>query len=111
MDKRLEIEGSPYSKFVQAMRQHGYNSDINIEVGTVTSSNPIRISLDNEAIELDSDDLVIAESLTEHTRKGRVNGGDIVDIEFESSLEKGARVILASVDDGQLYYVLDKAVE
>jgi hypothetical protein len=69
MKKRLKIEGDPYSKMVQLMSTHGYNKDVNIVLGTVTAAPPdLKIQPDNMPFELDKDDLIVLEHLTNHKR-------------------------------------------
>ena len=57
------LEGSGAARFVQLMRQHGYNKDIEIQLGKVTKISPIEISLES-GIALEEDDLIIAEGLS-----------------------------------------------
>jgi hypothetical protein len=100
----------------------------------------IRIKVDNMKIELDAADLVVAEHLTAHTRHIQItasgdanltshsittepsssytsftlNSSDLTvtdaTISYIDELKTGDRVIVASVNDGQLYIVLDRAV-
>ncbi|MNN45494.1 hypothetical protein D3C81_1598320 [compost metagenome] len=64
------IEGSGAAQLVQLMRHFGYNSDVNIELGTVTSPPPnLKVKVDNLSVELDKDDLIVAQHLTKHKRK------------------------------------------
>ena len=93
MDKRLNIEGSPASKMIQLMRQHGKNKDVTIDLGTVRESDPnIVIQLDSDGLLLERGDLVIAASV------------------FAQGFEVGDKVIVIGDDDTQFYYVIDKAV-
>ncbi len=92
MDKRTNIEGSGASKMVQLMRKHGFNKEVGIEVGTVTSSLPnVTIEL-TDGIELDQDDLVLTKTV------------------YDAGLSVGDEVIVISDNDSQFYYVIDKAV-
>lgn len=100
----------------------------------------LKIKIDNMKIELDATDLVVAEHLTAHTRLIQISAlnnanitshnittvpttsyttftlGDsdltVTDatIDYLDELKIGDRVIVASVNDGQLYIVLDRAV-
>lgn len=91
MNERLEGDGA--ARLIQLMRQHGYNKDVDIELATVTSTPPnIKIQIDNMKVELDSDDIVITETLK------------------KASPQPGDRVVVASVRNGQLYIALDKVV-
>lgn len=128
MTTKERLEGSGAKRLIQLMRQHGYNADVNIELATVTSAPPnLRIKIDNMKVELDRDDLVVAESLLDHERIYSVQGGlvsgSVSDgsnlqslsvtegkLTIKSPLKVGDRVIVASANNGQLYFVIDKAV-
>lgn len=63
------IEGSGASQLVQLIRAIGYNSEITFELATVTSAPPqLKIKVDHMNVELEKDDLIVAQSLTKHTR-------------------------------------------
>ncbi|MFC4101720.1 DUF2577 family protein [Paenibacillus xanthanilyticus] len=65
----LRIEGSGASQLVQLIKELGHNTDVTIELGTVTANPPaLKIKLDNMNVELEKDDLIVAQSLTKHTR-------------------------------------------
>jgi hypothetical protein len=105
------LEGSGAKRLIQLMRQHGYNTDVNIELATVTSAPPdLKIKVDNMKVELDRDDLIVAQYLTKHKRQAKINGGTTVELEYQDELKPGDRVIVASANNGQLYFVIDKAV-
>ncbi|OQP06851.1 hypothetical protein B1690_05945 [Geobacillus sp. 46C-IIa] len=104
------MEGNGAVRLIQLMRQHGYNKDISIELATVTSPPPnIKIRVDNMKIELDKDDVIIAQHLTKHKRQVRINGGTTVELEHQDELKVGDRVIVAS-DRDQVFYIIDRAV-
>ncbi|WP_059040803.1 DUF2577 family protein [Paenibacillus rubinfantis] len=64
------IEGSGASQLVQLIRAIGYNSDITLELATVTAPPPeLKIKVDHMNVELEKDDLIVAQSLTKYTRK------------------------------------------
>ncbi|SDE96888.1 Protein of unknown function [Fontibacillus panacisegetis] len=64
------IEGSGASQLVQLIRAIGYNSDITIELATVTAEPPeLKIKVDHMNVELEKDDLIVAQSLTKYKRK------------------------------------------
>lgn len=66
---RESFQGSPASQIIQIIRCVGYNDFDRIELATVTSPPPnLRIRIDDMAIELEADDLVVAEHLTRHKR-------------------------------------------
>lgn len=63
------LEGSPYSRLSQMMGKFGYNKAVDFEIGTVISPEPnLIVKMDSSPIELDRDDLLIAEHLTNHKR-------------------------------------------
>lgn len=111
-DERLE--GSGASKMVQLIKKFGHNTDINIELGTVTASPPaLKIKIDNMNLELEADDLIVAMCLTKHKRtitfKTATSTTD-AEIEYTDELKKGDRVIVAEINKGQTYVILDRAV-
>jgi len=86
-------QGNGYSQFVQLMRKHGHNKDIDIELGTVRAAPPeVAIRLDGFDFDLYKGDLIFA--------------GKVVD----TPLQEGDRVIVASNEAQTTYFVLDKAV-
>ena len=108
MDKRVRIEGSSESQWVQVIRKFGHNTDVEFEIGTVLAPPPeISVRLDRDDIILDKQDLVVAESLLEHTRSMTI--GDIrQSVTMHSPLMIGDRVIIAAMDEKQRYFLLDK---
>lgn len=68
----MRIEGSGPSKLTQVIRHISQNSitGITLELATVTAPLPdLKIKVDGMSIELEKNDLVIAEYLTRHSRK------------------------------------------
>lgn len=64
------IEGSGASQLVQLIRTIGYNPEITFELATVTSAPPqLKIKVDHMNVELEKDDLIVAQSLTSFKRK------------------------------------------
>ncbi|WP_239613951.1 DUF2577 domain-containing protein [Cohnella mopanensis] len=106
----IEIpEGSGRAKLRGVLDALGKLGGMRFEFATVTAPLPsIRVKVDNCPIELDADDLVICEHLTQHKRTASINGGAPVEIEYEASLSAGDRVVVASINDGQLYVVIDR---
>ncbi|KQC48535.1 hypothetical protein AP057_12735 [Geobacillus sp. Sah69] len=105
------LEGNGAARLIQLMRHHGYNKDVDIELATITSAPPnIKVKIDNMNIELDRDDLIVARYLTKHKRQVKIDGGATVEIEYQDELKVGDRVIVVSANNGQLYFVIDKAV-
>lgn len=124
------LEGNPASKLLQLMRKHGYNSDIEMRVATVTKTSPLSIRIKGDPFDLSDDELIIADHLKKHTRTATISNANITGsttnadghshgiqsitlknatIEFESKLKVGDDVIVIVADSGQLYYVMDKA--
>jgi hypothetical protein len=105
------IHGSGASQLVQLMRQYGYNKDIDVELATVTNAPPnLRIKVDNMSVELENDDVIVAQYLTKHTRKISIDGGVESTLQFNDELKVNDRVIVASINNGQTYVILDRAV-
>ena len=93
MNKRLKVEGSPASRMVQLMRNHGYNRDVTIELGTIVTPLPsLIVKLASDGLVLERDDLIVAGLVATYT------------------LVAGDQLILIGDDDSQMYYVIDKAV-
>ncbi|MEW9697938.1 DUF2577 family protein [Paenibacillus sp. SI8] len=105
------MEGSGIGQLAQVIKRLGYNDFDRFEFATVTSPPPaIRIKIDNMKIELDASDVVMAECLTAHNRTVSINGASDVTLAFKDELKTGDRVIVVSVNDGQSYAILDRAV-
>lgn len=130
------LEGSGVSQLRQAIASVGYNPYDKLELATVIASPPeLRIKIDNMTIDLDADDLVVAEHLTRHTRivtitheqdaerdvgdivpfpKDNDSDGDLyrkqsyVLMQFEDVLKPGDRVLVSSMNDGQTYVIHDR---
>ena len=86
-------QGNPYSQFVQLMRKHGRNQDIDIELGTVTAPPPeVAIRLDSLGFDLYTSEIIFASKVV------------------DTPLQVNDRVIVASNEAQTLYFVLDKAV-
>ena len=107
----VAIEGSGASQFVRMLQHFGSAAGTKIELGTVTVAAPsLQVRIDNMSIDLEPDDLIVAAHLTKHKRRIRVDGGAEQEYEFMDELAVGDRVIVASADNGQNYYVIDRAV-
>lgn len=105
------MEGSPGSQLIQLIRKHGYNKDVDIELATVTAAPPaLRVKIDGMKIELEADDFVVAQSVTERTETHRYSDGTTRDVTIQNALKAGDRVIVASIKNGQLYVILDRMV-
>lgn len=63
------MEGSGSVRLINLIKKHGYNKDLSVSLATVTSGFPeFKIQIDGMKIELDKDDVIIAEHLTKHKR-------------------------------------------
>lgn len=94
-----------------------------ITLATVTKPSPIAIRVDGDSIDTPAEGIIVAEHLAEHKRTISYSGGTVEvggtsssisitdgELTFKSALKKDDRVIVAIANDGQLIYVLDKAV-
>lgn len=141
----MESEGGTYTRFIQLMKQHGYNKDVDFLLGTIASSPPnLRVKLDGMSIELEKDDVIVAEHLTKHKRKIRITSSTVslskkkdegatseelsgaykhahdvsitngnfsateAEIEYLDELKAGERVLVAEIENGQQYVILDR---
>lgn len=103
------VEGSGRAKLGHVIKMLGFNRDIDLELATVTGALPnIKIKIDNMPVELDVDDLIVCEHLTEHSRQVTISGSTSSAITFKSALSVGDRVIVASINKDQRYVVIDK---
>lgn len=103
------VEGSGRAKLSHVIKSLGFNQDTTVELATVTAALPdVKIKVDNVSIEFDADDLIVCEHLTEHEREASINGGPDAVITFKPALLVGDRVIVASINNGQRYVVLDR---
>ncbi|WP_232696183.1 DUF2577 domain-containing protein [Brevibacillus daliensis] len=132
------LEGGGVSKLRQRISQIGYNKDVDIELGTVLTPLPnltVQVDADQKLV-LTTDDLIVAERLTRHKRIATLShseGADrdlgdgkatdsssdaydqswdhrYIELTFEDVLKPGDRVILASINEGQTFVVVDRAV-
>ncbi|WP_346773990.1 DUF2577 domain-containing protein [Brevibacillus sp. SYP-B805] len=139
MPRNLErYEGTGISQLEQWIKDVGYNDFDKLYLATVTSVPPnLKVKIDNWPIELEADDLIVAEHLTRHTRivtithdegtsrdVGDMNPkptdhdseGDLyfrteyLELKFEDVLKEGDRVLVASMNEGQTYVILDRVV-
>lgn len=125
-----QLEGTGAARLLQL-----FNGDkthpTTITNATIQSVSPISVRVDGDSVDTPEQGIILAEHLTEHTRtincKGGTISGQVVDtysgggdlaslnivdgeLTFKCDLKVGGRVIVAVVNDGQLIYVLDKAV-
>ncbi|MBW4841169.1 MAG: DUF2577 domain-containing protein [Paenibacillaceae bacterium] len=95
------IEGSGASQLVQLIRAIGYNSDITLELATVTAPPPeLKIKVDHMNVELEKDDLIVAQSLTKYTRKANVKSEGKTEVSSTSITQ--ASVLVVSSGSGEI---------
>ena len=104
------MEGSGAARLSLLMQSQPKNDD-GLTVATVTRIPPaLAIRLDGDPFDLSGGELIVAEHLTEYKRQVSINGGPFNEMVVKSGLSVGDKVIVVTAQDGQLYYVLDKAV-
>lgn len=123
-----QLEGSGASRLLKTFKSR--TKPLSLTLATITALPPeISVRVDGDSIDTPHEGVIVAEHLTEHKRTitfsdvatGLVDGvhgpGVIRDIQITQKemtvhcdLIEGDRVIVAIADDGQLVYVLDKAV-
>lgn len=108
----MTLEGIGGSRLLQAMRTYGKDTTMptTISRATVVTPSPISVRLDGDTEDTPSDGIIIAEHLTEHTRTIQLESGIEQTMTIKSPLTTGDPLIVAITNDGQLVYVLDKAV-
>ncbi|MGP0587274.1 DUF2577 family protein [Paenibacillus timonensis] len=95
------IEGSGASQLVQLIRAIGYNSDITLELATVTAAPPeLKIKVDHMNVELEKDDLIVAQSLTKYSRKVNVKSEGKTEVSSTSITQ--ASVLVVSSGSGEI---------
>ena len=84
------VEGDSYTRLISLLG--GNKSEpISITLATVISPSPLSIRVDGDTVDTPGEGIILAERIS-------------------ASLVAGDRVITAIASDGQLIYVLDKAV-
>lgn len=105
------LEGSGISKLRQMIQKHGHNDFDRFELATVTSPPPsLRFRVDSMTMDLEADDVIVAQHLTAHDRTISLNGGADSTLSYKDELVAGDRVIVVSMSGGQTYVILDRAV-
>jgi hypothetical protein len=76
----------------------------------VTSASPnLEIKLKSNAKLLIPNELInVAEHLTNHKRQIRVNGGTVQTYEFMDELKVGDKIMVASYQGGQSFFIVDR---
>lgn len=106
--------GSVYSGIIPIIKQVAIDAmnstqPVQFVFGTVTSVSPLKIQV-TPKLTLGKGNLVLAESLSKKSTTTTVNGSKVT-VTFDNSLKKNDSVILARMQGGNKYLVLDKAVE
>lgn len=103
----MTLEGSGAARLLKIF---GNNDEpTTITLATVVSPSPISVRVDGDSIDTPSEGIIVAEQLTEHKRLIAYKGED-GEMTLKPALKKGDRVIVAIANNGQLIYVIDKAV-
>lgn len=117
---------SLYSGIIPIIKQAAVDAvnstqPVNFVFGTVTSTSPLKVQI-TPKLTLGSGNLIVAGSLSKKSVKVTVSGNTgtteshnhavsiPVTITIDNSLKKGDSVILARIQGGNKYLVLDKAV-
>lgn len=104
------FEGNGINQLGAAIRSLGFNEFDRYEIATVISVMPTLVKVDGLGFELDANDLIIAESLTERKQLVTLEDGTTQEMTFHSPLNPGDRVLVASMSGGQFHAVIDKAI-
>ncbi|WP_404407746.1 DUF2577 domain-containing protein [Jeotgalibacillus malaysiensis] len=89
--------------------QHA-SSPVMLVKGEVVSPPPnISVRLkSNSKLVIPSSMIMIAEHLKNHSRQIRVNGGSTNTYEFMDELKSGDKVMVASIQGGQSFFIIDR---
>lgn len=103
------LEGNGASRLLQLFGGK-YIGGLEMTVATVSSASPIAIRIAGDTFDITGDALIVAESISGYRRTVSISGGADVEMNVRNSLKTGDKVIVVIAQDGQLYYVMDKAV-
>lgn len=102
----MTMEGSGASRLYQLFGGNAGSTGVEIKNATIKALPPnISVQVDGDSIDTPSEGIIVAEHLTEHKRT--INGAEST---FSCDLKVGDPVIVAIANNGQLIYVLDRAV-
>lgn len=105
------MEGSGISRLTELFEGNNGASPLDIRTATIKSLPPNpAVQVDGDSVDTPSEGIIIAEHLTEHKRTVTLAGEGGRELTFNCDLKVGDRVIVAVANDGQLIYVIDKAV-
>lgn len=104
-------EGNGARRLLQLLRGDDSQATT-LTTGVIKSPLPdISVRIDGETIDTPAQGIIVAEHLAQHTRQWRLSGGgSYQEYEVKSNLNVNDRVIVAIANDGQLVFILDKAV-
>lgn len=102
----MTMEGSGESRLYDLLGVNSGPSGVDIKRAIIKTLPPkISVQVDGDSIDTPAEGIIVAEHLTEHKRT--INGTEAL---FSCDLKVGDPVIVAIANDGQVIYVLDKAV-
>lgn len=101
-------EGGAASKLHGLIRRIGANPFDKYEFATVISVSPLLIRIDGMKIDIDANDFVVAERLTNYTVTLKRADGISEEVTIESGLRVDDRVIVVQASEGQRYFVIDR---
>lgn len=103
------LEGNGASRLLELFGGQA-GGGLEMTVATVTSASPVAIRIDGDTFDITQDSLIVAEQITQLNRTVSISGGADVEMIVRNPLSAGDKVIVVIAQDGQLYYVIDKAV-
>lgn len=104
------MRGDYVKQRIMRMAKEGMSSvgPVKLVEYVVVSDSPVSIRIGNDAkTTLPNNVLIIPERLTNYTKKVRVNGV-LQTHEFMNGLKKGERVMVAAVQGGQSFFIMDR---
>lgn len=102
-------EGNVYSNLVNLIREEGYNKDIYLRIGQVSSISPLKIQL--HGYEIIPEDYILCEHVGNLAKNeiGKVKiGGTDYKVEPANPLQIGDKILV--LVDGDNFYVIDRVV-
>lgn len=104
----MDNDGGPASRLRNLIRRVGANKNTEIEFATVISIAPLRVRVNNMRIDLEADDLVVSECLTDHTGVIVHADGTRETVTYEDGLKVGDRVLITEYNNGQSFAIIDR---
>lgn len=105
------LEGNGAARFVTLMQELGHNESMRIETATISQTSPVLAFRFPDLLEIDDDEsVIIADHLLEHTRTVSIGGRPDEVMIVRSPLKVGDDVTVISARNGQLFFVMDKAI-